>query len=69
MEAWRAHPVTEIVLGYVEDFSEYIRGSWRDGNNWTEESRITVQNYEDLAALDLESIQTFYERDDEQKSD
>lgn len=59
-EAWRAHPVTETVCQYLRDLAAAGRRDWSNGENWTEESRIQVQAFEDLADLDLESIETFY---------
>ena len=72
LEAWRAHPVTEVVHRYLRDYADAIRDDWREGENWTDEARFRVQNLEDLAELDLESIETFYdarEGRDEQADD
>ncbi len=60
-QAWRAHPVTEIVHRYLGDVAQALRHDWALGANWSEEARLQVQNLEDLAGLDLESIETFYE--------
>ena len=58
-----------MVDQYLRDFAAHIRQQWAQGENWTEESCFQVQNLEDLAILDLESINGFYEmkedRDDE----
>lgn len=46
-----------------------MRRDWSQGQNWTDQAAFEVQNLEDLAALDLESIETFYEAiEDEQSS-
>ncbi len=70
-QAWRAHPVTEIVHSYLTDTAQAMRRDWARGVNWTDEAKQLVQNLEDLAALDLESIDTFYEaiEADEQSTD
>ncbi len=65
LQAWRAHPVTEVVHRYLRDFAAHIREQWTQGENWTEMARFQVQNLEDLAALDLESIKGFYELKEE----
>ena len=65
LEAWRVHPVTEIVHRYLRDFSAHIREQWAQGENWTTEARFQVQNLEDLADLDLGSIEGFYEMKEE----
>jgi len=59
--AWRAHPVTEVVLKYLDDYAASIRRDWYYGANWSDEAKLQVQNLEDLAEIDLESIETFYE--------
>ena len=64
LEAWKAHPVTEIIHKYLRDFARSIRESWSQGDNWTEEAKYCVQAYEDLADIDLESIKSFYEETD-----
>ncbi len=60
-QAWRGHPVTEAVDCYLRDFAAYIREQWSNGENWGDEAKFQVQNLEDLAALDLESIESFYD--------
>ncbi len=65
LEAWRANPVTEIVHRYLRDFASHIREQWGQGENWTDEARFQVQNLEDLANLDLDSIDGFYEMKEE----
>lgn len=69
-QAWEAHPVTEVVRQYLTDYAASIRADWAQGVNWSDEAKQQVINLEDLAGLDLESIETFYEaRDaDEQSS-
>ncbi len=69
LEAWRAHPVTEIVHLYLRDYAQYIREQWAEGQNWTDEARFQVQNLEDLAELDLDSIETFYAREEGYEQD
>ena len=70
LEAWRVHPVTEVVHQYLRDFAAHVRGQWAQGENWTDEARFQVQNLEDLASLDLESIEGFYElKEDEHEQD
>ena len=61
LEAWRVHPVTEVVHRYLRDFAGRIREQWAQGENWTPEARFQVQNLEDLATLDLNDIETFYD--------
>lgn len=61
-EAWRGNPVTEAVHQYLRDYARLIRSEWADGENWTDQARWQVQNLEDLAGLDLESIESFYEK-------
>ncbi len=60
-EAWRAHPGTEFQNRYLRDFAAHIREQWAQGQDWTPESKFQVQNLEDLANLDLDSIEGFYE--------
>ncbi len=50
------------------DYAAEIRGDWARGANWSEEAKYQVQNLEDLAGLDLESIETFYEARDDERS-
>ncbi len=70
LEAWRVHPVTEVVHQYLRDFAAHIREQWSQGENWTEQARFQVQNLEDLADLDLNSIESFYEpKEDEYEQD
>lgn len=70
LEVWRAHPVTEVVHRYLRDFAAHIREQWSQGENWTEQARFQVQNLEDLATLDLNSIESFYEpKEDEHGQD
>ena len=61
LEAWRAHPVTEMIHRYLRDFAAHIRQQWAQGEDWTPEAKFQVQNLEDLANLDLDSIEGFYE--------
>ena len=69
-QAWRAHPVTEIVHQYLRDLEALIREQWSQGENWTEQALFQVQNLEDLAGLDLNSIESFYEpKEDEHEQD
>lgn len=65
LEAWRVHPVTETVNQYLRDFAASIRARWAEGENWTEMARFQVQNLEDLATLDLNDIEMFYESKEE----
>ena len=60
-QAWRAHPVTEIVRRYLIDYAASIRQDWAQGANWSDEAKQQVLTLEDLAGIDLESIETFYE--------
>ncbi len=62
--AWRAHPVTEVVHRYLLDYAASIRADWAQGANWTDGAKQQVFNFEDLAEIDLESIETFYEAKD-----
>lgn len=64
-QAWRAHPVTEVVDRYRKDFAAWIRANWAQGEMWTDEARMQVQNLEDEAGLGLGSIETFYEAREE----
>ncbi len=63
-QAWEGHPVTEVVRKYLTDFAASIRADWAQGENWSDEAKQQVVNLEDLAALDLQSIETFYEARD-----
>lgn len=63
-QAWEAHPVTEVVRRYLTDLAAAMRHDWSQGENWTDEAKISVLSLEDLATLDLESIETFYEAKD-----
>ncbi len=56
--------MTEIVHRYLRDYAQYIREQWAEGQNWNDEARFQVQNLEDLAGLDLDSIETFYAREE-----
>lgn len=69
LEAWRVHPVTEVVHRYLRDYAQWMREQWAEGENWTTEAKVQVQNFEDLADLDLDSIETFYEERHEQDSE
>ena len=61
LEAWRAHPVTEIVHQYLRDYAQWMRDQWAEGENWTEEAKLQVINFEDMVAIDLNAIESFYE--------
>jgi hypothetical protein len=61
LEAWRVHPVTEVVHQYLRDYAQWMREQWAEGENWTVEAKFQVQNFEDLAAIDLDAIETFYD--------
>ena len=61
LEAWKAHPVTEIVHRYLRDYAQWMRDQWAEGENWTEQAKFQVQNFEDLAEIDLDAIETFYD--------
>ena len=63
-QAWQDHPITEVVRRYLTDYAASIREDWAQGANWSEEAKAKVIDLEDLAALDLESIETFYEARD-----
>ena len=67
-QAWEAHPVTQIVRRYLTDLAAAMRHDWSQGQNWTEQAAFQVQGLEDLATLDLESIESFYEARDEQNT-
>lgn len=60
-QAWEGHPVTQIVRRYLTDLAAAMRHDWSQGQNWTDQAAFEVQGLEDLATLDLESIETFYE--------
>lgn len=63
-EIWRANPVTEVVNRYLLDFAALIRSQWAMGENWTPEAKFQEQNLKDLATLDLNSIESFYAREE-----
>ena len=65
-EAWQAHPVTRFVFRYLKDRQESVQGQWKEGNNWTEESRYFVQSLQDMRDLELSDIEQFYEDPNEQ---
>ena len=70
LQAWRAHPVTEIVDQYLRDLAVFIREQWWQGENWTDAARCHVENLEELMTLDLDNIESFYEsREDEHEQD
>lgn len=70
LEAWRVNPVTETVHQYLRDLAASIRAQWADGENWAKMARFQVQNLEDLASLDLDDIEMFYElKEDEHEQD
>ena len=67
--AWRDHPVTVIVRRYLTDSAAKMRDDWAQGENWSDQARMEVLNFEQLADIDLESIETFYEaRDTDEQS-
>ena len=70
-EAWRAHPVTELLHRYLADYEERIRQEWAQGLQWTDEAKFRVQNLSDLRNTTLSDIEKFYEEpeDDEQDDD
>ncbi len=52
------------------DYATSIRADWAQGANWSDEAKLQVQNLEDMAELDLRSIETFYEaKDADEQSD
>ena len=69
LEAWRAHPVTEIVHRYLRDYAQWMRAQWAEGENWTEEAKFQVQSFEELADIELSDIETFYSKEDEHGQD
>ncbi len=46
------------------DAAAKMRDDWAQGENWTDQARMEVLNFEQLADIDLESIETFYEARD-----
>ena len=69
-QAWRAHPVTEVVDQHLRRVQEDIRASWAEGQNWTDEARFQVQNLEDLVTLTLDDINSYHEaRENERNRD
>lgn len=70
LEAWRVHPVTEIVHRYLKDYAQWMRDQWAEGENWTEEAKLQVTNFEEMADIDLVSIEAFYGmKEDEHEQD
>ncbi len=63
-EAWQINPVTEVVHRYLHDYAAFIRSQWAQGENWTPEAKFQEQNLKDLATLDLDSIESFYAREE-----
>lgn len=63
IEAWRAHPVTEAVFGYMKDVAHAERMAWFAGNGWTEQSKMYVEIMEAVPTLSLDEMKTFYEEE------
>ena len=61
LQAWRAHPVTEVVHQYLKDYAQWMRAQWADGENWTVEAKLQVINFEEMADINLEAIESFYD--------
>lgn len=38
-----------------------MRDQWAQGENWTEGAKLQVINFEEMADIDLESIEAFYD--------
>lgn len=62
------NPVTEAVHKYLRDRAATVRESWSEGENWTEEAKIRVEDWEDIADIDADTINQFYEEPDEQEA-
>ncbi len=60
-QAWRAHPVTQIVDQYARDLLKETRGQWAKGADWTELALNQVQFLEESLLLSWEHIESFYE--------
>ncbi len=62
-QAWRAHPVTEIVDQYRRDLVKMIRDCWAAGDqsSWNEVALTEVNCLEGELLLTLDTIETFYE--------
>lgn len=69
MEAWRAHPVTEIVIEFVSDLAGEIRERWSQGSDWNEEARVHVKVYEYLADMDVRYLADFYKSEEDEQSE
>ncbi len=67
-QAWRAHPVTEIVDQYRRDLVTYIRGCWAEGNSWNDEALAEVRLLEGELVLDLDTINEFYEAEENEQN-
>lgn len=59
-EAWRTHPTTVKVLGYLLDLATNMRNQWWKGEAWTDEMRRYVMDLDDLRELKFEEIKEFY---------
>ena len=70
LQAWKAHPVSEIVHRYLKDYAQWMRDQWAEGENWTQEAKLQVMNFEEMAEIDLASIEAFYNMtEDEHEQD
>ena len=63
---WKDSPPTRFFLDYLKARSDYLKAKWAEGEEWTEESRMFVQNVTDIMDLEYEDIEQFYEENDDE---
>ena len=66
LEAWRAHPVTEVVHEYLRDLERDTRNQCDEVQNWTDIQRYQIQFIRAYLDLTWNEISDFYEEDDGQ---
>ena len=61
LEAWRAHPVTEIVDQYLRDLEQDTRNQCDEAQDWTDVQRHQIQFIQAYLNLMWDEITDFYE--------
>lgn len=67
--AWRANPITEAVMGLYRDKAAEIRSRWAEGQDWTDDAKWAVVTFEDMAGIELDDLNEFYQEEDDGTQD
>lgn len=60
-QEWLAHPATREVRKFLRDRQQYMKDAWGRGEEMMPHAQIYAQCYGDLAELEHEDIEGFYD--------